>query len=126
MTSSFYFLKMTDVFYHDNINFISKRPIHCVLECVEYKLPVWTESKGHIRSLEGHISDTIILPHDFETNNVSTYFSSGDMIVHNILIQLHIMCYAEHINFRFSHVTEFIHWMSLIIVLNFCSIIYEI
>ena len=24
------------------------------------------ELKGHIRSFEGHVSDTIILPHDFE------------------------------------------------------------
>ena len=36
------------IFYYNNINFIFK-DIDFALECVEFELPVWTGSKGHIR-----------------------------------------------------------------------------
>ena len=40
---------MSDVCYHDNINFIFKIPIHFVLECVEIEVTVWTGSKGQLK-----------------------------------------------------------------------------
>ena len=63
---------MSDVFYHDNTNFIFKVPVHFVLKCVAIEVPIWTESNGHIRSVERHINIFLM------KNDVSTYFSSGD------------------------------------------------